>query len=780
MIRHKSRVALLFVVVLAVLWETANAQEFDLTVQNIMRGQELVGSSPRPLGGGGYFRGGMAHTWSPDSRYVYFRWEQPGVDTAETIYRVNPRNGEFERFEDADADTILVGSAEWSHDRRQAIFSRDGDLVLWSNRGTRHLTSGAGSERSPKWSADGNTVYFQRDGNVFALDLATSALRQLTDIRRGKSPEQREQQRSEQREFLAEQEHRLFQFIRDGEYENQPWGRGRPEPDSTKPQPFYPGQNKSVQGLQVTPDGSFVLMTVGEQARDSRRLEMPVWINDEGYVKTYTGRTKVGDEQGTSRAAVLEVATGEVTFVGDSIGAGDRSIRGMAVSPNSSHALIRVDSDENEDRWYVVVDLPSLETRVVDHLHDDAWISGPLSYTAGFLPDGETVYFGSERTGWAHLYTVPAGGGEATALTSGEWEVLNASLSPDGEKWYLTTNREGFAEVHFYTMPVEGGAMRMVTSAVGRQDASVSPDGRWLAISHSEANHPAELYIQENRPGREMRQITESTSEEWRRGAWIKPEIVMIPARDGVEVPARLYRPTGDVAPEGRRPAVVFVHGAGYLQNVHNWWSNYYREYMFHHLLASRGYTVLDMDYRGSAGHGRDWRTAIYRHMGGTDLTDQVDGAKWLVENLGIDSTRIGMYGGSYGGFITIMAMFTTPGVFKAGAALRPVTDWAHYNHGYTANILNEPHADSVAYQRSSPIYFAEGLEGHLLMCHGMLDDNVLFYDTVRLAQRLIELGKENWEVAMYPVERHSFQQAYSWTDEYRRILKLFETTLKN
>jgi dipeptidyl aminopeptidase/acylaminoacyl peptidase len=233
------------------------------------------------------------------------------------------------------------------------------------------------------------------------------------------------------------------------------------------------------------------------------------------------------------------------------------------------------------------------------------------------------------------------------------------------------------------------------------------------------------------------------------------------------------------VAPEGQRPAVVFVHGAGYLQNVHNWWSNYYREYMFHHLLASKGYTVLDMDYRGSAGHGRDWRTAIYRHMGGQDLTDNVDGAGWLVENMGVDANRIGLYGGSYGGFITLMAMFTTPDVFQAGAALRPVTDWAHYNHGYTSNILNEPQNDSTAYERSSPIYFAEGLEGHLLICHGMLDDNVLFYDTVRLTQRLIELGKENWVVAMYPVERHSFQQAYSWTDEYRRILKLFEESLK-
>ena len=199
---------------------------------------------------------------------------------------------------------------------------------------------------------------------------------------------------------------------------------------------------------------------------------------------------------------------------------------------------------------------------------------------------------------------------------------------------------------------------------------------------------------------------------------------------------------------------------------------------MFHHLLASRGYTVLDLDYRGSAGLGRDWRTAIYRHMGGLDLDDQVSGARWLVANLGVDSSRIGIYGGSYGGFITLMALFTKPGVFAAGAALRPVTDWAHYNHPYTARILNEPQGDSVAYRRSSPIYFAEGLVGRLLICHGMVDDNVHFQDTARLIQRLIELGKQNWEVAVYPVEPHGFRRNDSWTDEYRRILALFEETI--
>jgi dipeptidyl aminopeptidase/acylaminoacyl peptidase len=313
-----------------------------------------------------------------------------------------------------------------------------------------------------------------------------------------------------------------------------------------------------------------------------------------------------------------------------------------------------------------------------------------------------------------------------------------------------------------------------LTTLTGENEITLSPDETMLAIRHSKAQEPWEIYLQPNRPGGLAQRVTYSTTAEFKNYPWRAPEFVTYVARDSKLVRARLYRPE-----KANGAAVVFVHGAGYLQNAHNGWSYYFREYMFHNLLVERGYTVLDPDYRASAGYGRDWRTAIYRHMGGKDLADVVDGAKFLIENHGIDPKRIGVYGGSYGGFITLMAMFITPEVFAAGAALRPVTDWAHYNHGYTSNILNIPQADTLAYRRSSPIYFAEGLKGALLICHGMVDVNVHFQDTVRLAQRLIELGKENWEVAIYPVEDHAFKEASSWRDEYQRILKLFEENLR-
>jgi dipeptidyl aminopeptidase/acylaminoacyl peptidase len=330
-------------------------------------------------------------------------------------------------------------------------------------------------------------------------------------------------------------------------------------------------------------------------------------------------------------------------------------------------------------------------------------------------------------------------------------------------------------------MSVDGGARTRLTTMTGENATTVSPDEKSLAIVQSYSTRPPELFVMPFTAGATATQVTTTPTEEFRNFKWIDPKVITYKTRDGQDVYARLFTPEMMGAKrDPKRPAVVFVHGAGYLQEAHRYWSSsYYRENMFNNILASKGYVVLSPDYRASAGYGRDWRTAIYEHMGGKDLDDVVDGAKFLVQTEKVDPKRIGVYGGSYGGFITLMAMFTTPDVFAAGAANRPVTDWAHYNHGYTSAILNVPQNDPEAYKRSSPIYFADGLKGRLLINHGMVDTNVFFQDSIRLVQRLIELRKENWEIAPYPVENHAFTEETSWADEYKRILRLFEETLR-
>jgi len=430
-------------------------------------------------------------------------------------------------------------------------------------------------------------------------------------------------------------------------------------------------------------------------------------------------------------------------------------------------------AQDNKDRWIALLDPTTAKLKTLDRLRDEAWVGGPGGFWLTWA-DNETILFQSEATGFSHLYSLNVRTGERKALTSGKFEVMQAQLSKDKKSIYFTSNEVHAGEQHFYKMAVTGGERNQLTSMIGNNDVTLSPYETKLLIRYSSSTKPWELYLQENESKTAASQLTTSTTTEFNSYAWREPQIVQVKAADGVDVQARLYVPK-----KKNGAAVVFVHGAGYLQNAHKWWSQYFREYMFHNLLLGMGYTVLDMDYRASAGYGRDHRTGVYRFMGGKDLDDNVDGAKYLVEKHGINPKRIGIYGGSYGGFITLMAMFNKPGVFAAGAALRPVTDWAAYNHGYTANILNEPQTDSLAYRRSSSIYHAAGLQGHLLICHGMVDVNVHIQDSYRLVQRLIELKKENWEMASYPMEDHGFVEASSWTDEYKRILKLFQDRLK-
>lgn len=740
------------------------ARSFDLSVENLMRGPDLYGYAPSMV------------RFSDDSRWIWFRWRRPGVDTIEASYRVPATGGTPVLVDSASADSLYPQPGTWSPDRKLKVFTLRGDLYLWdATRGTRRrLTQTQGARSNVSFAPDGRTVFFVQSDNAYALSLDEPMLRQLTDIRRGPAPRGlAARDTTGQRGALRDDQRRLFDFVRNPPRNDNPF-RTLPA-DSALPRPLYLEERQSIAGLEVSPDQRTVLVTIAERPANALTQTLPVWITETGYIETRPNRTKVGDEQNSTKAGFLDVATGAVRWVDPGLGRRRVDVSGIAWSTSGRYALLRGRSKDLEDRWLWTIGVTDSAPQVVDLLHDAAWVGG-LSNAAGWIRGEETVWFASERSGFAHLYTVPAtGAAQPRAVTAADrrFEARQISQSVDGRRFFYHSNETHFGEQHCYAIGADGSGAEQLTRSEGREDCIVSPDERTLAIMHSTSNHPPELYVQPVRGGR-MTQVTESTSEDFRRYAWRVPELVMVTARDGAQVPARLFRPA---RPNGA--GVVFVHGAGYLQEAHKWWSDYPREYMFDHLLAERGYTVIDMDYRASAGLGRDWRTGIYRHMGGTDLDDVVDGAKWLVHNAGVDSTRIGLWGGSYGGFITLMALFTQPDIFRSGAALRPVTDWAHYNHGYTAGILNEPQEDSVAYRQSSPIFFAEGLRGHLLIAHGMVDDNVNFQDAVRLVQRLIELGKDNWELAVYPVEPHGFRRTSSWVDEYRRILRLFETTLR-
>lgn len=766
-----------------------------LSVETIMRDPAWIGVAP------------SSPFWSEDGERLYFTWRREG-DAGDSLY-VSIRGAVPRRVTLEERKALPAQNGDLTKDFTKKVYSRNGDIFLLDiKRGSEtQLTNTLAFEFNPRFLATEQSIAFEREGNIFVRELQSGLERQFTNIRSGVKPP--DANKTELQKTIEKQQLELFDILRKRKSDRDAAKKYQELLEQKKPKAFYTGQ-KNAQALSLSPDARFVTFVLAQTAQEAKRTIVPNYVTESGFTEDIPARTKVGEPQtkfefyvyDVQRDTTIQVKTDNLEGIIPPKPAGDtaktkaqaRSVfyAGAYWAEEGHRAFVQVFSQDNKDRWIVLLNPEKAQlTTLLDHQRDSAWIGGPgisafgsVDGSIGWMPDGKRIWFQSERDGWSHLYVVGADSASASnkvQLTKGQFEIYEPLISRDKKRWYFHSNETHFGERHLYSLPIEGGTPTRITTKEGRNDALLSPDEKQLAVLHSFSNKPPELFLTSNKPNAdaapsETKQLTQSLSQEFMRYAWRAPEVLTFRAHDGANVPARLYKPE---ASRSNGAAVIFVHGAGYLQNAHKWWSTYFREYMFHNVLVDKGYTVLDIDYRASAGLGRNWRTAIYRYMGDKDLDDQVDGAKLLAEKYGVDAQRIGIYGGSYGGFISLMAMFTRPGVFAAGAALRPVTDWAHYNHPYTSGILNIPQDDSLAYRRSSPIYHAAGLQGALLICHGMVDVNVHYQDAVRLAQRLIELKKENWEFASYPVEDHGFREPTSWMDEYKRILKLFETHLQ-
>jgi len=803
----------------------------DLTLERIMAHPDWLGRQPE------------APYWSSDGGSVYFQRKREGEETRDLYrIDLEERETVRVSDSDRGGADGAGGNWNRERRRRVFVkagdvFIRDLDRV----GGLIQVTRTVATESAPFFTTGGD-VAFRRAGVWFVRERATGLLRQPFDVRTEDDPQEARSEQDVKAGYLERQQPRLLEIVRQRRQREERGlevSRERQAGDPSRPAlPHYLGKEVEVAGSALSPAlDRLVLRTRPKERDEGLRDRMPNYVTATGMVDVEEVRMKVGTAETAGeellllRAGDAEPATLDLSLLpgiaddpladlreaarerkkarevaarqaagGDEAAEAEaesverkderaaqdaprpRPVRFGPVSFNrdGSRAVVQLYSTDNKDRWLAAIDLEAAELHPLHRMSDPAWINYAFR-DLGWLPDDSRVFFLSEETGYSQLNLLDTATGERLQVTEGDFVVRSPRVSADGAFLYFEANRNhsGVFDIFRARVSEAGtGAIEQVTSLGGLNSFRLSPDDRRLLIVHSTATRPPELWLQDASPGAEAIRLTETVSAEFLAIDWVAPRFVEVPSSQ-VKRPihARLYLPSG--LAEYPRPAVVFVHGAGYLQNAHQGWSSYFREFMFHTLLARRGYVVLDMDFRASAGYGRDWRTAIYRQMGTPEVEDLADGIDYLVAEHGVDRERIGIYGGSYGGFVTFMSMFRRPELFAAGAALRPVTDWAHYNHRYTSNILNTPELDPEAYERSSPIEFAEGLQKPLLICTGMLDDNVLFQDSVRLVQRLIELGKEDWELAVYPAEAHGFVEPSSWLDEYRRILKLFETHLK-
>lgn len=769
--------------------------------------------------------------WSADGSALYYSLKRSG-SAVRDIHRVGAADSKDSVLSPAELAGIDGNEAVYDKARRRAAFVRNGDVFVRELSSGRlvQVTRSSQDEAAPQFSADQSALQYRVGNDWYGYDFASGVNYPIAVLKTEKNPKDKKPGDFEQLQL------RLIDTLKQ-DYDNKQALKARGEElrkadPSRAAEPVYLGDDVQVSVSGLSPDGRWLIVVTTPKGFDAGRAgKMPMYVTESGYEEIEDVRTRVGrgnpapdtlwrvdladqslhkldygvlpgisddplaairveNEKEAARRAAAESPSADAGKDGkkDKAKTGkDKDAKPEKIHRNVQVAAFQYNRDgsqvavvlrasDNKDRWISVVDggdKPALKPR--HRLTDPAWINWNFN-EFGWLPDDRTLWYVSEESGFSNLYT-KHGDDKAKVLVQGRFEVSAPQTSPDGAWIYFKSNAEAPYSYDVYRVPAAGGASTRLTQLKGVESFSLSPDSRQLLVAHSSSYVPQQISLVPAEGG-SARALTDTRTAEFKALSWQAPQIVPVPSSHGKEpIWGKLYTPAA--AGSGKRPIVLFVHGAGYTQNTHLAYPYYFREQMFHNLLTERGYLVLDLDYRASEGYGRDWRTAIYRHMGKPELEDLIDGVNWLVKEHNGDASRVGLYGGSYGGFMTLIAMFQAPEVFKAGAALRPVTDWTQYNHEYTSNILNTPQVDDIAYRRSSPIEFADGLKGPLLIAHGMIDDNVFFQDSVRLFQRLIELKKDNVELAPYPLERHGFTHAAAWRDEYARILKLFETNLR-
>lgn len=755
----------------------ANSQQ-TLQLKEIMAGNDFIGHQPNSI------------VWSPCNKEVFFSWQQNGA-----------KSSSYYSVKDGNTPTMLSDSMRYhaaingyqTNDQKTAFYFQNNHKIFFVGPKGNELIYESASNFRLHAVIDEHKVMIKQGQQFYLYNHSKGLLKQCVNF---KTAEEKEETAPN---YLERQQLELFEFIRDEQAEKQ---AKTDEKAIAKKYaiPSFMLNKKSVGLFTVNTRVDFVLVRTDDYPKN-KNTEIEDNVTASGYSEKVNARPKVGAKDPTHELFWIDLKTGESDLIdiknlpgihtkpaylklyNDTLDLERNTPKNIIytqvkMNTKGNLALIEIKSYDNKDRWIAIFNTSTKKLTCADHQHSDEWIGGPgisgwnmVPGNIGWLNDGQTVYFQSEKSGYSHLYTYNVNSSKTTALTDGNFEIHEATLAKAGDKFYVTANKNAPGNREFYHLEITNKKWTPILTKNGNYEVTISPNEDQLAVRYSYKNKPWELYLAPNKKGAQMVQVTKSTTKDFKNYQWREPEIVTFKNKKGIDVYARLFKPDPS---KSNGAAIQFVHGAGYLQNAHNWWSGYYREYMFHNLLVDKGYTVIDIDFTASKGYGREFRTGIYRHMGGQDLDDQIAGRQYLINEHGIKPEKVGIYGGSYGGFITIMALLKYPGYFQCGAAIRSVTDWAHYNHPYTSNILNTPDKDSVAFRQSSPIYFADKLEDELLILHGMMDDNVQFQDVVRLNQRFIELGKQSFTMALYPVEPHGFVKTSSWVDEYSRILSLF------
>ncbi len=420
-------------------------------------------------------------------------------------------------------------------------------------------------------------------------------------------------------------------------------------------------------------------------------------------------------------------------------------------------------------------------------------------------PDGKWIAFVSDRDGWDHVYVMPApadrvsrepstgaasvnGSGASgptghpggpVQITKGTFEAWRPSWSPDSTRLAFDANepdRPGDRHLGVAAIGADPShaTITMITTGRGTDIApSWSPDGKRLLYQHTDPRNSADLFVVDAVANAKPKRLSDSMPASIDRSEFVEPELVHYSGPDGQSVPGWLFVPKG-LDRTTKHPAIVWIHGDGINQNYDGWHvqRNYAVYYSFHQYLLQKGYVVFAPDYRGSIGYGRAWRQGVYMDVGGNDAKDAWMAATYL-KTLGyVDTSRVGVWGLSYGGFFTLIAVTDQPTLFRAAVDVAGVVDYAmYYNdpyHGsWTASRIGTPEQNPKVYAQASPLSHVDRLECPLLIL------------SVRLIDELLKRGKVDLvSFQVYPGEFHYFTRELVLRDAWHRVEQFFGASL--
>jgi dipeptidyl-peptidase-4 len=703
-----------------------------LTVERIYSQPSLNGRLTRGL------------AWTPDSKQLsYFETKGAGPEAKMELWLMDAAKGERKLLMDAEKlASLLPASAGKNNSQATGLGRRaaaeyqwapGGDAILfegssalaWFDLKTqtgRVLVNAKAALADPKISPDGRLVSFVRDHNLWVVNVADGKERPLTDG------------------GIAD--------VRKGELD---W--------------VYPEELGNKTAYWWAPDSS----AIAYFEMDERKVAQYPLVDFESFdggaeMERYP---VAGGANPLVRVFVVPLSGGEPRLM--DTGA-DTNIYLPRVDwlTDSKHLAIQRLNRAQTTLDLLIADAGTGSSRVLLSEKDQYWIN--IGDELHFLKDGRRFLWSSERSGYRHLYLYDLDGRQIGQVTTGEWEVTALDTVDEAKGLiYFTATEKSPLERHLYSIRLDGSKFTRLTRDPGTHAASVAPNAAAFFDTYSNAANPPrqDLYRAD---GTLVTSIFENRVEELADYHLSPMEFLTVKSHDGVSLNAMMIKPP-DFNALKKYPVIVFTYGGPHAQVVRNAWGG--PNFLWHELLAQKGFIIFSVDNRGSAGRGHVFETPIHFHLGAQELRDQRDGAAYLKSLPYVDENRIGIWGWSYGGHMTLHAMFEDPEDFKVGFAGGPVTDWHYYDSIYTERYLGLLPENEPGYQESSPLEKVKGLKGKLLIAHGTGDDNVHFANTLSLINGLIDAGKYA-EVMPFPGRGHGVSDPPARRVLMQRVMQFF------